>query len=71
MKIYIYNGKTTLEEADEDQSDFVDEINNFTKKTKPRNNEKENKKKQLLRKTCVIFTMQEKWFLMVLEAKHF
>ena len=41
----IYNGKITLEEADEDQSDLVDEINNFTKKTKPRDNEKKQEKK--------------------------
>ena len=47
----IYNRKITLEEADEDQSDLVDEINNFTKKTKPRDNEKKQEKKKLLRKT--------------------
>ena len=30
----MYNGKITLEEADEDQSDLADEINEFTKKNK-------------------------------------
>ena len=30
----IYNGKTTLEEADEDQSDLANKINKFTKKNK-------------------------------------
>ena len=30
----IYNGKITLEEADEDQSDLIDNINEFIKKNK-------------------------------------
>ena len=47
MKIYIHNDKITLEEADEDQSDLVGEMNNFTTKTRPRDDEK----KKLLRKT--------------------
>ena len=41
----IYNGKITLEEADEDQSDLADEINNFIKKTRPKNDEKKQEKK--------------------------
>ena len=32
----IYNGKTTLEEADESQSDLLDEIKTFNKKTRPK-----------------------------------
>ena len=36
----IYNGKITLEEADEDQSDLADKINEFTKETRPRNSNK-------------------------------
>ena len=41
----IYNGKITLEEADKDQSNLADEINDFIKTTKPRNNEKKQEKK--------------------------
>ena len=48
--IYIYNRKITLEEADEDQSDLADEINNFIKETKPKDDEKKQEKK-LLKKT--------------------
>ena len=70
VKIYIYNGKITLEEADEDQSHLATEINDFIKTTKPRNNEKKQEKK-LLRKTCIIFSKQGKWFLMGLKAKYF
>ena len=32
---YIYEGETTLDEADEDQSDLADRINDFIKKTRP------------------------------------
>ena len=66
----IYDGKTTLEEADEDQSDLADEINKFIKETSPKNYDKKQEKK-LLQKTCIIFSMQGKWFLMALKAKHF
>ena len=45
MRIYIYNGKITLEEVDEDQSHLANEINDFIKATKPRNNEKKTEKK--------------------------
>ena len=41
----IYNGKITLEEADKDQSNLADEVNDFIKTTKPRNNEKKQEKK--------------------------
>ena len=40
----ICNEKITLEEADEDQSDSVDKINEFTKKTRPQNDKKKTKK---------------------------
>ena len=36
----IYEGKTTIEEADEQQSNFLVEIMNFKKNTKPRSQEK-------------------------------
>ena len=32
----IYDGKTTLEEADESQSDILDEIKKFNDKTRPK-----------------------------------
>ena len=32
----IYNGKITLEEADESQSDFLNEIKTFNEKTRPK-----------------------------------
>ena len=66
----IYEGKITLEEADEDQSDLTDEINKSIKETRPKKYDKKQEKK-LLQKTCVIFSMQGKWFLMGLKAKYF
>ena len=41
----IYEGKLTLQEADQDQSDLADQINNFIKETRPKNyDEKQDKK---------------------------
>ena len=40
----IYNGKITLEEADEDQSDLADKINEFTKKIRPKTDKKKQKR---------------------------
>ena len=34
--IYIYNGKITSEEADESQSDLLDEIKTFNEKARPK-----------------------------------
>ena len=66
----LYEGKITLEEADEDQSDLTDMINEFAKETRPRNSGKKQEKKPL-QKACIIFSMQEKWFLMALKANYF
>ena len=55
----IYDGKITLEEADEDQSGLADNINNFFEKAKPKNDKKEQEKK-LLKKTSRIFLKQGK-----------
>ena len=41
----IYEGKITLEEADEDQSDLADQISEFIKETKLKNYSKKGKKK--------------------------
>ena len=55
----IYDGKITLEEADKDQSDLVDNINIFIEKTKPKIDKKEQEKK-LLKKASRIFLKQGK-----------
>ena len=43
----IYNGKITLEEADEYQSYLADGIKKFIKKTKPKNDDRKQEKKLL------------------------
>ena len=58
----IYNGEITLEEADIDQSNLLNEIKNFKYKTKPKS-DKKSKKKKMLKKTYTIFMKVEKWFL--------
>ena len=71
----IYEGKITIKEADEYQTDLLLEILNFKKNTKPRSQEKtarkKNKKKKLFLKTCIIFLRVEKEFLTLLKAKYF
>ena len=44
----MYNGKITLEQADKDQSDLMNEIENFNNKTRPKNYLKKNEKKKCL-----------------------
>ena len=66
----IYEGKITLEKANEYQTDLLAEIIDFKKNTKPRSQEK-NKKKELFFKTCIIFLRVEKKFLMLLKVKYF
>ena len=67
----IYEGKITIEEADKYQTNLLTEIMNFRKNTKPRSQEKKNKKKKLFLKTCIIFLRVEKKFLTLLRAKYF
>ena len=43
----IYEGKITIEQANEYQTDLLAEIMNFRKNTKPKSQEKKNKKKKL------------------------
>ena len=50
----IYDGKISLEEADEDQSDLLSEIKKCIDKTRPKN-KKKNKKKKLLVIICINF----------------
>ena len=66
----IYEGKVTIEEANEYQTGLLAEIMNFSKNTKPRSQEK-NKKKKLLLRTCIIFLRVEKKFFTLLKAKRF
>ena len=66
----IYEGKITIKEADEYQANLLTEIMNFRKNTKPRSQEK-NEKKKLFFKTCKIFLRVEKKFLMLLKVKYF
>ena len=40
----IHEGKITLEEADKDQSDLLNEIKNFSDKTRPKNYKKKQEK---------------------------
>ena len=56
----IYEGKTALEKANEYQTDLLAEIINFKKYTKPRSQEKKNKKKKMFLKPCIIFLNPEK-----------
>ena len=45
----IYEGKITLKEADEYQSNLLNEIKNFKDKTRPRNNVKKQEKEIVLK----------------------
>ena len=67
---HIYEGKITIKEADEYQADLLNEIMIFRKNTKPRSQEK-NEKRKLFFKTCIIFLRVEKKFLILLKAKYF
>ena len=66
----IYEDAISLEEANEDQSDLVNEIKKFSNKTRPQNDDK-NEKKKLFLKACIIFVTVEKKFLMDLRTKYF
>ena len=67
----IHEGKITIEEANEYQTNSLGEIMNLRKNTKPRSLEKKNKKKKLFLKTFTVFLRLEKKFLTLLKAKYF
>ena len=67
----IYEGIITLEKANEYQVDLLAEIMNFGENTKPRSEEKRNKKQKLFFKTCVVLLKVEKKLLMHSKAKYF
>ena len=58
--IDIYNGDITLKEADEDQSSLLNEIRNFRDETKPQDEEKKRKKKDVLTNLYKFFEGREK-----------
>ena len=65
----IYEGKITIEEANEYQTDLLAETLNFRKNTKPRNQEK--KQKEFVLEACINLLRVEKKFLTLLKAKYF
>ena len=67
----IYNGKITLKEADEDQSNLLVEIMNFRKKNQDHRIQGNNKRRKLFLKTCMQFLRLQKEYLMILKAKYF
>ena len=56
----IYNGEITLKEADEDQVSLLNEIINFREKTKPQDEKKKRKKKDVLTNLYKFFEGGEK-----------
>ena len=69
----IYEGKITIEEADQYQTNLLVEIMNFRKNMKPRSQQKKKRKKKnkLFLKTCINFERVEKKFLTLLKANYF
>ena len=67
----IYNGKITIDEADEDQSDLLVEILSFEKKKQNQRVQRKHNKKKMFLTTYLIFLKVEKVFLMLLIAKYF
>ena len=56
----IYNGEITLKEADEEQSSLLNEIRKFRDKTKPQDQEKKTRKKDVLKNLYNFFEGREK-----------
>ena len=55
----IYEGKITLKEADEDQSNLLNDIRNFTDKTRPQNDKKKQDKEIVLKNLYNFFEASE------------
>ena len=51
----IYEGKITLKEADEDQSNLLNDIRNFRDKTRPQNDKKKQEKEIVLKNLYKFF----------------
>ena len=56
----IYEDKITLEEADEDQSNLIDEIENFNKKTRPQKDEEKHEEKNVFKNLYNFYDVREK-----------
>ena len=67
----IYEGKITLEKADEDQSNLLNKIRSFRDKTKPRNLEKKNQEKEIVLKNLYEFYDGREKVLNAFESKIF
>ena len=73
MKIFgedIYEGEVTFKEANENQSDLMNEIENFRDKTRPKSLEKKQEKENVLKKLAFFLRVGKK-FLMLLKVKYF
>ena len=55
----LYEGKITLKEADERQTDLLDEIRNFRDKTRPQNKKKKQEKVIVLKNLYNFFEARE------------
>ena len=55
----IYEGKITLKEADEDQSNLLNDIRNFRDKTRPQNDKKKQEKEIVLKNLYNFFEARE------------
>ena len=67
---YIYEGETTLDEADEDQSDLADRINDFIKKTRPQS-QKKKQEKEIVKKNLINFYEAREAILNAFKSKIF
>ena len=56
----FYEGKISLEKADEDQSNLMNEIGNFNAKTRPQNDDKKRKKEIILENLYNFFSGKRK-----------
>ena len=66
----IYNGETSLEEANEDQRKLLDEIIYFNKKTKPKNERTKQEKEDVIKNLRNFYNGRKK-SLMLLIVKYF
>ena len=67
---YIYEGETTLDKADEGQSDLADRINDFIKKTRPQS-QKKKQEKEIVKKNLINFYEAREAILNAFKSKIF
>ena len=56
----IYNSTISKKEADEDQSDLLDEMLSFREKVKPKRSERKQQKEDVLKNLCNLFEGRER-----------